>query len=130
MAVKPRRRGVRDRSQLYEVHVPLETREIGQIRRDDRADVVSEHHDDHVRVMDLLAAASHVGQQSLQAVRSQDRPHVAHCVCSLQTEAILISEQGGDDEMLTQDLAAGTERRVTGRPFVHDRAGEGSLHPE
>jgi hypothetical protein len=44
-------------------------REISPIHRDNRADATREHRGDHVRVMELLTAASHVGQQPLELVR-------------------------------------------------------------
>jgi len=97
MAVKPPRRAVGDESQLYEAHVPLETREISQIHRDNRADATREHRGDHIRVMDLLTAASHVGQQPLELVRhpgifcQEDGPLV-----SLPASVIRLLDAEGD----------------------------------
>ncbi len=61
--------------------MPLEPGEIPQVHRDDRADAMDKHRRDHVRVVDLLAAAFHIGEEAEKAVgdlavlREQGGPH-------------------------------------------------------
>jgi hypothetical protein len=70
----------------------------------------------HSASTSTLQPVRHPGVLGQERGPLADSPHVAHRVCRFQAEAVLLGGLGDDGEILAQDLTAGAERRVTGRP--------------